>query len=111
MIQGRPPPPPLKMAILCPKMPQKCHFWAKNSVFLARVVSWTAAHPISQVLHSNEHVLQEKRPGKWVNQGRPPLKKGHFCPKKGIKIHILGQKQCFLATGGDFNRLSALFHR
>ena len=53
-----PPPPPYKMAIFCPKMALKCHFWAKNRVFWARVVSSTPPNPISQVLDSKKHVLQ-----------------------------------------------------
>ena len=32
----------------------------------------------------------------------PPPKKGHFLPKKGPKMPILGQKQCFLGLGGHF---------
>ena len=32
----------------------------------------------------------------------PPPQKGHFVPKKGLKMPILGQKQCFLGLGGHF---------
>ena len=32
----------------------------------------------------------------------PPPKNGHFLPKKGLKMPILGQKQCFLGLGGQF---------
>ena len=34
-------------------------------------------------------------------QGRPP-KNGHFLLKNGLKMRILGQKQCFLRSGGQF---------
>ena len=37
-----------------------------------------------------------------MDQGRPP-KKWPFVPKNGLKIPILGQKKCFLASGGQFN--------
>ena len=32
----------------------------------------------------------------------PPPQNGHFLPKKGLKMPILGQKQCFLGLGGQF---------
>ena len=51
-------PPPRKMAIFCPKMALTCHFWAKNSVVWAQVVSSTPPYPISQVLDSKKHVWQ-----------------------------------------------------
>ena len=101
MIQGRPPPP--KMAIFCPKMALKCRFWAENSGFWGRVVNLTPPHPISQVLHSNKHVFQGWEPEKWLFQGRPPGKKGHFLPGNGLKMPILGQKQCSLGSGGQFD--------
>ena len=37
-----------------------------------------------------------------VNQGRPP-KKWPFLPKNGLKIPTLGEKQGFLASGGQFD--------
>ena len=37
------------------------------------------------------------------DSGSPPLKNGHFLPKNGLKMPILGQKQCFLGWGGQFD--------
>ena len=38
-----------------------------------------------------------------VDSGPPPQKNGHFLPKNGLKRPILGQKQCFLGSGGQFD--------
>ena len=105
-----PPPPPKKMAIFCPKKAQKCQFWAKNSVFWAWVAISRPPHPILQVLDSKKkHVLQHMGAGKWVNQGRRPQKMANFCPKKGLKMPFLGQKQCFLGSGGQFKAPAPYF--
>ena len=37
------------------------------------------------------------------DSGPPPPKNGHFLPKNGLKMPILGQKQCFLGWGGQFD--------
>ena len=37
------------------------------------------------------------------DSGSPPLKNGHFLPKNGLKMPILGQKQCILGWGGQFD--------
>ena len=42
-------------------------------------------------------------------QGRPPLKNGHFLLKNGLKMQILGQKQCFLGSGGQFDAPPSYF--
>ena len=65
------PPPPLKNGHFCPEMALKCHFWAKNRVFWALVVSSTPPHPISQVLNQEKHVLQGQEAGKLVIQAPP----------------------------------------
>ena len=41
----------------------------------------------------------------------PPPKNGHFCQKKGLKMPILGQKQCFLGSGGQFDAPPPYFAR
>ena len=60
------PPPPKKMAIFCQKKCLECQFWAKNSVFWARVASLTPPHPILQVPDLKKHVLQDEGARKWV---------------------------------------------
>ena len=41
--------------------------------------------------------------------GPPPPKIANFCPKKGLKMPILGQKQCFLGSGGQFKAPAPYF--
>ena len=43
--------------------------------------------------------------GPWTmgDSGPPPLKNRHFLPKNGLKMPILGQKQCLLGSGGQFD--------
>ena len=38
-----------------------------------------------------------------VDSGPPPPQKMPFLPKNGLKMPILGQKQCFLGSGGQFD--------
>ena len=37
------------------------------------------------------------------DSGPPPLKNRHFLPENALKMPILGQKQCFLGSGGQFD--------
>ena len=37
------------------------------------------------------------------DSGPFPLRKSHSLPKNGLKMPILGQKQCFLGSGGQFD--------
>ena len=50
---------------------------------------------------------------KMGDSGRhPPKKKWPFCAKKkGLKMPILGQKQCFLGSGGQFDARPPYFAR
>ena len=68
-----------------------------------------APRPILQVLNWREHVLQYIGAGKWVFQGRPPTKKKVTFPKNGLKLPILGRKQCFLGSGGHFKDRQPFF--
>ena len=46
------------------------------------------------------------------DSGRPPPKKkiAIFCQKKGLKMPILGQKQCFLGPGCQFDAPHPILH-
>ena len=70
-------------------------FLGQKQCFLGSGGQLNTPHPMSQVLDSEKHVLQGWGAEKLVIQGRPPQKNGHFLPKNGLKMPILGQKQCF----------------
>ena len=91
-------PPPQKMAIFCPKMALKCHFWAENSGFWGRVVSLTPPHPISPVIDSEKHMFQGEEPKNWLIQGRPP-KKWPFFAQKWLKNANFWPKTVFFGLG------------
>ena len=37
-----------------------------------------------------------------TDSGPPPPKNGHFLPKNGLKMPILGEKKSFLGLGGQY---------
>ena len=41
----------------------------------------------------------------------PPKKMAIFCQKKGLEMPLLGQKQCFFGSGGQFDAPPTLFYR
>ena len=45
------------------------------------------------------------------DSGPPPKKMAISCQKKGLKMPILGQKQCFLGSGGRFDAPPPYFAR
>ena len=45
------------------------------------------------------------------DSGPLPLKNGHFLPKNGLKMPILGQKQCFWCSGGHFKATATVVCR
>ena len=47
---------------------------------------------------------------KMGDSGPPPLNNAHFLPKNGLKMPILGQKQCTLGSGGHL-KAPTLFYR
>ena len=91
------PPPPNGHFV--PKNGLKTRILATSSIFWALVVTSSAPHPILQVPDSTKDVLQGMGAQKWVFQPPPP-KKWHFLPKNGLKMPILGHKQCFVGSGG-----------
>ena len=46
-----------------------------------------------------------------VDSGPPPPKNGHFLPKNGLKMPILGQKTVFFGLGWSIRRPPTLFRR
>ena len=62
--------------------------------------------PTTPVARLNETCVAGYDSRKMGDSGPPPLQKnGYFLPKKGLKMPILGQNQCFLGLGGQFKDL------
>ena len=102
-------PPPPKWPFFAHKRHKNATL-GQNQCFLGLNGQFKAPHPISQVPDSNKYVLQVLRDAKRVIQGRPPTKKmAIFCPKKGLKMPILGRKQCFFGLGWPVEGLQPYF--
>ena len=96
------PPHPKKWPFFAQKWPTNANFGPETVFFWARAGSSNPPHPILQVPDANKHVLQGMDARKWVIQGRATQKSGHFLPKNGLKMLILGQIHCFLGLGSHF---------
>ena len=94
-------PPQPKNGHFCPKMAEKCQFWAKIQCFLGSGGQFKAPSPYLQVLDSNQHVLRGMGLEKLVLQGRPTPKNGFFA-QKWPKMQVWGQKEFFFGLGWSF---------
>ena len=98
MIQGRSPPP--KNGHFLPKNGLKMPFLGQKQCFLASGGQFDAPAPYFTGARLKKTCVAGLGTRK-MGESAPPPKKWPFWPKNGLKIPILGQKQCFLASGGQ----------
>ena len=112
MNQPPPPPPPPKKRPFWPKNGLKIPILGQKQCFLASGGQVDAPPPYFAGARLKKTCVLGLGSRKMGDSGRPPPKKnGHFCQKKGLKMPILGQKQCFLGSGGQFDAPPPCFAR
>ena len=106
--------PPQKMDFFCPREAQKCLIFGQKESF---GLGWSvqAPPPFVQVLDSRKICVAGYLSWKTEVSRLPNpkiahflLKNGHFVPEDGLRMLILGGKQCLLGSGNQFKPPSTL---
>ena len=77
--------------------------FAQKQCFLGSGGQFNAPPPYFAGAQLNKTCVAGLESRKIGDSGPPPVKGGHFLPKNGLKMPFVGQKQCFLGSGGQFH--------
>ena len=104
-------PPPLKNGHFLSKNGLKMPFLCQKQCFLGSGGQFNSLPPYFAGARVKKTCVAGLGTQKIGDSGPlpPPLKNGHFLPKNGLKMPFLGQKQCFLASGGQFDAPAPYF--
>ena len=96
-------PPPHKNGHFLPKNGPEIPFLGQKQSFLGLCGQFNAPQLFLAAARNKKTCSAGLGSQKMGDSGLPPLKNGHLLPKNGLTLPILGQKECFLGSGGQFD--------